>query len=249
MENIQISTIFDLIIIFIVVIYAFIGLKKGFIDCAYDLISFFMTLLLTSLATPYCSRMIKFYEIEGPFNFIGNAINNIIISIILFITIRILLSLLGNVFKPIFKKIIDFIPFGQSFNRIAGIILNTIKAILYIYLFITFIGYPMLGSSEMIQNSKVASIIKNNQEMRVFIENIDELNQGVITNQVNDYIVIFMLDLYHEQVIDEQQFLVAIDEVVSQLEKNQSYITVTKEQYDQLEKLIDPNHLERFKYE
>lgn len=123
--------ILDYILLGFIVLWAILGLKKGFLRTLGALIGLVVAVILASRFFPIVSDWLG-----------GNNFSNIIAFVIIF---SVALKLIGLVFWLLGKmfEVITILPFISSFDRMLGFILGFAEGILILAVFSYFFGkYP-----------------------------------------------------------------------------------------------------------
>ena len=141
----------DQIFIGIILIFAFIGVIRGFLKELTSIFNWVVTCYLTSIIKPFA---LKYLNIEIPF------FADLIVNFVLFVILIIIVSLLSNLFVSFFKEHME-----GEINSILGLVFGGLKGYLIVLLILSFRNmiYKDKTDNEFIKNCKVCRLTKVHQ--------------------------------------------------------------------------------------
>jgi len=224
------------------------GYFKGFVYRAYDLLATIISLLAALYASSPLSNIYTIYEVEGLGEIVGKIVNRFVIFIILFIILKIILLLIGKIIKPLLKRVIYTFSLFEQLDRLLGIGVSFIEAIINIYLALIFIIMPIIpGGKENIENTVVAKkILELVPAVTNEIESLDVVSQ-VIRDGINydsfDANSIYTIsaslnNAYDNDLINQEDLENILLKYYQDIDQIEEPISLNQQQYDEVTRLL-----------
>ena len=133
----------DLVVIIILALYVFLGLRDGFLKQAVSLfgfvISFIAALYLSRPLGAIVANLIRSGENQvaevaaGVEHLVGlESVLSVFVFFVLFIALQFVMKIVANKLK-----LVNYIPLVGQFNRLGGVLLGGLKGLIFVFILIT----------------------------------------------------------------------------------------------------------------
>lgn len=238
------STIIDFIFVIFFIFMATLGFIKGFITRLYDVISTLLVLFLSYFFAKPISSIVSIYHYNQDdliASTIGQVINTVIVFIILFIILMIIKKIIGMILKPTLKKIVQVFSITNLADRLLGVVLSFIEAIILSYTVVLLLITPIYPQgNELIEDTRIAKYVLNVlPSLSHHVQDMSEEFEMLTSSQSSaENVLKVSLTAYQLGLIDHQQVLEIFDDnIYIILDDNQ--ITLSLSQKEQIEDILE----------
>lgn len=236
------STI-DIIFLGFILLMIIFGYLKGFVTRLYDFITTILILYISYFFAEPLNTIIKIYDYnqQDPITAMaGDIINQIIVFVILFIGLFIAKKIIDLFIKPLLKAIIDKFSLTKFTDRLLGVGLSFVEAILISYISVLIVMSPVFPEGkELINQTVIAKEVV--RIMPAFTSEVQQLSNGLAelsqSHSSTENIVKVMLTAYDMGLIDDEQVNNLIKENIT-AELTKKDITLSKKDYKLFEDLL-----------
>lgn len=236
----------DIIFIVFLVIMLVVGYIRGFVTRLYDVVSTLLVLFLSYLLTNPISSYITFYKYDNDdvvSMMIGQYMNTLIVFIVLLIILFIIKKIIGILVKPLLKGIMEKFKITSFADKVLGIILSFVEAIVITYLVLVLWIIPF--SSEGVQNVEETNIVKyvldlspqlsdSIIELRNSFENVSENASSFSLQSLTK----MMLASAEVGYLDDEAFLKTFEENVLKGLESET-INLSQDQRNEIDDIMD----------
>lgn len=236
----------DIIFIVFLVIMLVVGYIRGFVTRLYDVVSTLLVLFLSYLLTNPISSYITFYKYDNDdvvSMMIGQYMNTLIVFIVLLIILFIIKKIIGIFVKPLLKGIMEKFKITSFADKVLGIILSFVEAIVITYLVLVLWIIPF--SSEGVQNVEETNIVKyvldlspqlsdSIIELRNSFENVSENASSFSLQSLTK----MMLASAEVGYLDDEAFLKTFEENVLKGLESET-INLSQDQRNEIDDIMD----------
>ncbi len=241
--------IIDFIVVLFFLLMIFIGLIKGFAVRLYDFLATILAVIVAYFLSSPLSYIFVIYQSEGLLEFLGEYINRIILFFIIFVISKIVFALLGRIIKPLFKSLLHHFSLTRFADRILGMVLSALEAIVMIYIALTMVVVPFISDGKkMVKNTIIASrvieLVPYYSDMLSDISN-DYMQMDAIFKKASSYDgkdsqTVYMMSQtlqhgYDYHLLTQSQ----LDEKINDYYLSLDHVTLDQQQYQALIKLLN----------
>lgn len=245
--------IIDIIVTFVILFMIVIGYSKGFVVRIYDLMATFVALGLSLFMSGPLSEIFVLYKVEGFAKIIGVYINRLLVFVLVFIALKIILRLLGIVVKPILKAVVSKVGLIQKCDRFFGVLFAIVEGCILLYIALIMVVTPIFSNGKELINKTIiakhvlqivppvtASVMDITDN---FMDISGKLEQGMhyqsLSGDSIGSVSALINTLYESNALSKESALESIQEYFLGLDDIKGTITLTPNQYQELETMLN----------
>ncbi len=195
--------IVNVIVLFIVVLCAISGFKKGFILSMFDLLGMLIGFFTALFVTPFVAEAVTLLSPGDGATFttafVFSVINVILWFIIIFIAVVIIVAIVGKLVDKLFK-----LPVLNGLNKGLGILFGAIMSIFWIMILAIIVSSPLIPESDEVFEGSVLAPIRDFSDS-MFIMVIEQAEESGV------------FDEYIQEFENEQNEKITIEDLINNL--------------------------------
>lgn len=258
------SLLIDVMVVFVIISFTFYGYSKGFIVRLYDFLATLFAFLAALFISAPLSNIFTIYKVTGPSIIFGNLGNRLLVFVILFIIFKLILWIVGKFIRPLIKGVVSKIGLIKHFDRLLGMILSFVQAIILINIVLMLIISPLFKEGQ--QKIKETVIAKNilalvpvvNAEINLYTTNFNSfeelVDQGINYDALSSdsiyNVSVVLNNAYENDLISKEQLENYVINFYQDIDDVKGDIVLSQNQYEEVIKLfnnIDNDNLDEQK--